>query len=53
MLALGNIKSKCEACKGIGWVSKVNDKEEDELLASAAVVDVPRKTRRARRERAA
>lgn len=36
MLALGNIKEKCPSCKGIGWVSKVTEKDEDEILQSSS-----------------
>lgn len=36
LLALGNFKEKCHHCKGIGWVEKMTEKEEEELLNSSS-----------------
>lgn len=29
---LGSIPQTCDVCSGVGWITKVTDEEEDELL---------------------
>lgn len=38
IVGLGNLKKQCPTCIGVGYITKVSEKDEDELLNAPAEV---------------